>query len=216
MAEPRDRAHDQVEAVHVVDGSVEDEHEVPAIPLHRGIPPRVEPLIIEGVEDDPDLLFARSALREPLAHLLSAGDGRVGESNAHLLAETERADQRVLRWQLVLQREEFGHAFVEVQKDASAEQPWHERREDQAVRQRVHLDHVVALPQVQPRGAQRGEDEEGAVLEDVADLPATLTLDRQAVHGEAAAPFMPWLVAPALADEVDLMTRGDERLDLAR
>ena len=130
VAEPRDGAHDQVEAVHVVDGSVEDEHEVPAIPLHRGIPPRVEPLIIEGVEDDPDLLFARSALREPLAHLLSAGDGRVGESNAHLLAETERADQRVLRWQLVLQREEFGHAFVEVQKDASAEQPWHERRED--------------------------------------------------------------------------------------
>ncbi len=192
-----------------------DEREVLAARAGGRVPRWVEPVLVEGVQDDRDLLGRGTAFDEPLAHLIRARDHRAGEADARLLEEAHEPDGPGAFRSLVSGGEVLRHALVQIEEHSSTEQAGNDGRERQPVGERVHLDERVAATQVE-ESRERGRGElDQHVLGEVARKAASAPRDRDAKDPQAAALLEPGLTRPRRADEVHLVTGTHERLDLA-
>jgi hypothetical protein len=104
---------------------------------------------------------------------------------------------------------------VQVEQDARAEQPWHERGEDERIRQRMHLDELVAPSQVEGGRERCRRCEEQAVVERVTDEAAAASAQRQTDEPQPSAGLTPWLAGSLQAEDVHFAPRLEQRRYLA-
>ena len=123
---------------------------------------------------------------EPVAErLVDRDDGaRVARRQPLLQPEDRPRDPAEPRMEAA--PEEDRHRLVQVEDHGDADHPERQRREDEEVGQRVHLDQAVAAPGVGADEREPGAEEEGQVLGQVdAEPGALVALDAEPADRDA-------------------------------
>ncbi len=129
----------------------------------------------------------------------------VGQGDGALLETLEEPHDGMRRPDPELGGEELGHALLQVEQHARAQQPREEAGEHQHVGQGVDLHDAVAAAQVAGRDDDRRREEEGRVLRGVPRGPAALAVtQRDPVDVQAPETLASGLARVAQADHVDV------------
>jgi hypothetical protein len=162
--------------------------------------------VVRHVDDDRHLVAVRPAPPEVLAHLARHRERTIRVRQAQPFGELDRADEETMVPFLKDRTEQLRHGLVHVEHHLRSGEARHQSGEHEVVRHRVDLHGAKPVPRVQPEQLERGQDEEGVVLEQIpADLAPPMA-DRDTANIDALDDLTGRVILTAQADDVDVVS----------
>ena len=207
------REHERVEPVMPLDRAMADDAKRAVVAASSREALTVEDRLVRRVQDHSHASDVRSALRERLALILRARQGRIGEADAALFNRGDDSDNGMTLRHLELRGEELGHALVKVEDDLRSGQLGDQRGEDQRIRNGIHLNEVIAAEELQQTDDGNRHGEKRSVERDIHEGRAAPVMKRKPEDPEPPVTLPAWSAWLHRANHIDLMAGVEECVD---